>query len=111
MPVTVPPTPDRIANLAAKPILDLVLAVPDAAEEAADVPAMETLGTCSGSASRGSPDERESSGRSATASRCLRDPEPGSPLAVHVIDAVLDCGPGMSNCSSCTPLACPDRGR
>jgi len=32
-------------------------------------------------------------------------PEPGSALAVHVIDAVGDGGPGMSNSSSFTPRA------
>jgi hypothetical protein len=60
------PRADRIANLAAKPIGDLALEVP----KAADLPAMEALATCCGSASTGAPDqERESSGRSATASR------------------------------------------
>jgi hypothetical protein len=58
MPVTVPPTPDPIANLAAKPTIDLVLEVPDAAGEAAYLPAMEALATRSGSASTGSPDSK-----------------------------------------------------
>ena len=40
------PGSTSVPGLAAKPIIDIVLAVPDSADEAAYVPAMEAAGVC-----------------------------------------------------------------